>query len=445
MCVRVLFNHTHTNTHTLSLSLSLSLSKGNSTFTHVLYICHRDVLVGLSDMSVRLAQTADIENLGYLINSFDNETSLTNHIAELTKNQEGMSVLSDKVKDIDEVAFVILVENKIVGFSIMNKTWTSAEDIEILKGQFQLEDYIPFGQYKAIQQGTLTHYAINPKFNRCTRFALKECMRLYKRTLLYYRQYNKDVINECILNEMTTVRSRRLSQMTINNESNSKANINPFSLYFLSYRLLSEPKIFKNDRIVVVGASDTGIASLETLVFTPYMRFPHLTLVSPDGFREANNDHSKSFLPLSCDGFPAGGSRDIAFKSNVRIVKARMVDIDREGQCIILSDESYLAYDILVITTGLQDGTINKIQEENDSLSIPSGVLSLSGNNISKYIEKELSKGSSVSKHVVLYGSDISIFSAVHALISRGVHGEAITLVYPRYNTLTILYVSMCI
>ena len=43
------------------------------------------------------------------------------------------------------------------------------------------------------------------------------------------------------------------------------------------------PQIVVNTRIVVVGASATAAAFLEQLLFTPYIQFSSVTLVSPGG------------------------------------------------------------------------------------------------------------------------------------------------------------------
>ena len=56
-----------------------------------------------------------------------------------------------------------------------------------------------------------------------------------------------------------------------------------FALCFSTKRLLSEPKILKNSRIVVVGASDTGISFVEALLSISYLQFTNITLISPGG------------------------------------------------------------------------------------------------------------------------------------------------------------------
>jgi len=47
--------------------------------------------------------------------------------------------------------------------------------------------------------------------------------------------------------------------------------------------MLSEAKIIKNSRIVVVGASDTSISFIEALLSISYLNFTNIVLVAPGG------------------------------------------------------------------------------------------------------------------------------------------------------------------
>ncbi len=46
---------------------------------------------------------------------------------------------------------------------------------------------------------------------------------------------------------------------------------------------LSQPKMCNNSRIVVVGASDTGISFIESLLMIKNVIFNNVTLLSPGG------------------------------------------------------------------------------------------------------------------------------------------------------------------
>ena len=56
-----------------------------------------------------------------------------------------------------------------------------------------------------------------------------------------------------------------------------------FNLCFTTKRLLSLNKINNNTRIVVVGASDTGISFIESLLSLKYVNFTNITLLAPGG------------------------------------------------------------------------------------------------------------------------------------------------------------------
>jgi len=47
--------------------------------------------------------------------------------------------------------------------------------------------------------------------------------------------------------------------------------------------MLATPKISNNTRIVVVGASDTGISFIESLLTIKEVNFTHITLLAPGG------------------------------------------------------------------------------------------------------------------------------------------------------------------
>ena len=56
-----------------------------------------------------------------------------------------------------------------------------------------------------------------------------------------------------------------------------------FSLSMITKKMLSSVKISNNTRIVVVGASDTGISFIESLLTLKEINFTHITLLAPGG------------------------------------------------------------------------------------------------------------------------------------------------------------------
>lgn len=48
-------------------------------------------------------------------------------------------------------------------------------------------------------------------------------------------------------------------------------------------------------------------------------------------------------------------------ETRVRVINARMVDIDRSDKNIILHDETIIPYDTLILAMGIQDKTLNNL------------------------------------------------------------------------------------
>ena len=62
-----------------------------------------------------------------------------------------------------------------------------------------------------------------------------------------------------------------------------------YSLSFITRRMLSDAKIVKNSRIVVVGASDTSISFIEALLSINYINFTNIVLIAPGGIPNTSN------------------------------------------------------------------------------------------------------------------------------------------------------------
>lgn len=69
-----------------------------------------------------------------------------------------------------------------------------------------------------------------------------------------------------------------------------------YSLSFTTRRMLSDAKIVKNSRIVVVGASDTSISFIEALLSINYINFTNIVLIAPGGIPNTQNADKNSNL-----------------------------------------------------------------------------------------------------------------------------------------------------
>ena len=63
------------------------------------------------------------------------------------------------------------------------------------------------------------------------------------------------------------------------------------ALSMISKKFLNQPKQQVNNRIVVVGASDTGISTIESLINIKNLNFTNLTLLAPGGLITMNTEN----------------------------------------------------------------------------------------------------------------------------------------------------------
>ena len=111
--------------------------------------------------------------------------------------------------------------------------------------------------------------------------------------------------------------------------------------------------IVKNSRIVVVGASDTSISFIEALLSINYLNFTNIVLIAPGGLPHNHFIDKKENLKAYSTSYTREELKKLMLESRVRVINARMVDIDRSDKNIILNDDSIIPYDTLVMGMGI--------------------------------------------------------------------------------------------
>jgi len=330
----------------------------------VLYLLHRDYLLE-QDISITRTTADDFESIWQLIET--NERANAN---------ETMTRIKTAVTKVDSgyMSFCARVYNTVVATFLISKD----VNLEYLLSHFHIQDQILLNEHERRGHSRLVYSMINPIFQKSTRFMLKELLRLAGKTCLYFEIMDKTVI-PTIFQELIHIRSRRFPHFLerkwdherhdpkIDLGEDFDANIpvdgadrdpldekeSPFALYFTTRRLLSEPKILKNARIVVVGASDAGISFVEALLSISYLNFSNITLVSPGGLPHHLALDKKSNLKASSTSYTNEELKKLMLESRINVVDARMTDIDRDDKNIILHDGKVLPYDTLILTMGI--------------------------------------------------------------------------------------------
>mmetsp|Transcript_108645 Transcript_108645/g.150250 ORF Transcript_108645/g.150250 Transcript_108645/m.150250 type:complete len:541 (+) Transcript_108645:469-2091(+) len=307
---------------------------------------------------------------------------------------------------------------------------------------------------------------------------LKELLRLAGKTCLYFEIQSRTVI-PTIFHELVHIRSRRFphfldrkwdhERYVPNKESNEDeqraipmdgADRDPldeaesaFALCFSTKRLLSEPKIIKNSRVVVVGPSDTGISFIEALLSISYLNFTNITLVAPGGLPHHHLEDKSNNLKACSTSYTNAELKKLMLESRIRVINARMVDIDRSDKNVILDDQTVVPYDTLILAMGIQDQTLTTILSGDPNTSktfhasqgiqpSPEGTVSYEGllSIDDPYLYEHLAPNSPLIQSLtdrrhnnkcVIYGRTLHTYTLIQGLIKRGVRPASITLAVP--------------
>jgi len=313
-------------------------------------------------------------------------------------NEQMMEKIQNAVKDPNSsyLSFCARVFNTVVATFLISRD----VNLEYLLSHFHIQDQILLAEHERRGHSRLVFSLINPIFQKSTRFMLKELLRLSGKTCLYFEIMEKTVI-PTVFHELVHIRSRRFphflerkwdherfdprSKIEEDHENAYVAdgaerdpldeNEAPFALCFTTKRLLSEPKILKNSRIVVVGASDAGISFVEALLSISYLHFSNITLVSPGGLPHHHLDTKKSNLKAYSTSYTNEELKKLMLESRINVIDARVKDIDRDDKNLVLHDEKILPYDTLIMTMGIQEKALNSLKYTSQGITpLPSGM-----------------------------------------------------------------------
>ncbi|MCI4389610.1 hypothetical protein PGIGA_G00100130 [Pangasianodon gigas] len=359
-------------------------------------------------------------------------------------------------RDPDVQAFVAQVEGQIIGVLVIK----NEQDIEYIRANYDIENFVYFSHHQREEHGRLCQFALNPIFHHYAKHFLKEALCLAHKSCLYYRVYpsyhNDRSVSAhsltAVLSCTVPVHPRRqiiypLEDLGINAPSTliTMEQV-PYALNHINRKLTMESKVNINAKIVVVGASDTSLAFLEALAFSPHLQFNNLTLISPHGLPEHLSTDNMSFLATShC--YSERDHAQLSLRSWVSVVKGKMTGIDRRMTCVQVDGDHHIPYDHLILCTGQQyqilcptgidistwssTSSVPKQRLRRYTGHIPSNLFTLNDQQdctqayhwlMENFVQQE---GNSV-----VYGDTIDVYTCVETLLRLGVTGSRIHVVH---------------
>lgn len=398
----------------------------------------------------------------------------TNLISNLVEDIRGKECIMEDVRMYNEYrqdkdgiqlyVFVAEVLGQVVGVCILR----DEKNIDYIRSHYNIEDFVYFQLHETKEHAHLYHLVLNPTFQQYSKYFLKEVLYLSKKTCLYYpiypdssMQVGKNYSLVTCLSDLVAISARRQIIYPLDDLEDNKpineviANKEPYALYHINRKLTLEPKVVINIRIVVVGASDVGIAALQTLAFCPHICFNNLTLVSdvdifnsPTGFDDVRN----SFMPQSLN-YNSTQQALISLSTWVNFVNGKMTKIDRKNRYLVINGSQKIPFDQLLLCTGRQFHTsaptganINNLTTTFEALETIGGYVKqvhhgFTPNNIftinsakdclqaTNWVQNSMD-----TDLVIVYGSTLEAYTCINGLLSSGVPGTCIHHVHPPFT-----------
>ncbi|KAG5344972.1 CFA61 protein, partial [Acromyrmex heyeri] len=443
----------------------------NRDFPMTLYVLHRVVY---EEMRCRRARTQDREAIERLLFTISTKYEV---LADF-------DFAMDPLQAVQRDCFVFESNDTMLGLAIL----CAERQVNFVTNHYHIEDYVSVQSIPQNNYGRLLHFVLMPIFSAYHRFFFRELARLSELTVIFYRLHHKDETGNSklklfnrktwiyplvsCLNDMIPVDPRRQAEYEFpivqenfnNSENNTKCEENDvandeFSLFMTSPRLAMMPRTIIDTRIVVVGASDCGIAFAEylTLRLTQrYMQLTNLTLISPNGIpfdNESSSDCCEYLLPFR-GRFHSGYRRYVVARTWLNIIYGTMTAINRRDdnrfefsyvrveKYVTVMNQGNIAYDYLVLTCGLQyqNSTLReeikmKKQEKNEVQDqMPWNCLTVNNDKEASTCFgkiRKLTRDFKERKAIFFYGCNIDCYCTLGGLIKLGVEPSWITLIEP--------------
>lgn len=402
-----------------------------STLPHDLWVMHRDSL--LENLSVRPFRSDDCDSVGELLQHLDSREQV---LAALSDSAAAFAEAVDAGDTaVVPEAFLVMSGSSAVG---VVQCIGAKDEAAQVRAHYDIEDFVLYAQHASYEHGFLNHFVLNPIFERHSKFVLREVMRIGGKSCIYHRLYASCDVESMMnapspptcLDYLVPVRRRKQIDyphhvLMTNVPSKRVRELDPpYALAFMNRKLLLEPKVAVNARIVVVGNSETGLSFVEQLVYKSHLRFGNLILVSSDGLDEG------PACGMSTHAYSSADRKAIAWDVWADIVQDSLTCINRSAQVLTLASGAEIPYDYLVLAPDLvyaADGAPREAPVDVSMHVVNSGA-DFQG------LKEDVCR---TAGPVVIYGSSLDALGFTTGLLKSPVDASRITLVSPDFDTTT--------
>ncbi|CAH1118654.1 unnamed protein product [Phaedon cochleariae] len=417
--------------------------RSSGCFPYELYVMHKNTV--LADMTVKVAGVEHEKQVKALI------STIPNYPMVLQQFESSLYLPNSSY-----YAFVMLCQDQAVGVAIVAEEF----DLPYLNAHYDLF-MLDSRVHKVGSHGVIESILMSQIFQRHAKYFLRELHRLSDFSVLYYRHTPYDTTEAYrerpllnVLQNLLPILPRKqpnYDMKVLKSEECAPADIvienqEPFALYLSTVKLCSVNRQCINTRIVVVGCSNTSLAFLEMLLFNQsvdYMiTFNNVTLISPNSMSYAKvaSKVRDSFM-VKKNFMDARYMDMISFKTYVNFVQGKVTNLDRKEQLVVINNNSYANYDLLMLMNGEQfqmPVRSNRVpfQEKPDNVFIINHIVD--ANNAVVKLKHLHNKFKDPDYVIIIYGHFLQAHATMHGLLSFGVPGNHMVYIEPFPYSMTI-------
>jgi hypothetical protein len=284
--------------------------KVDSLFPEILYILHRESLL-ISLMQASFSTIEDLENSIFLLENAGGHANIIYNICLEAINNPNCKLNCITVK----------INLNVIGLCLISKEI----NIDYYDSHFTVRDYLNLDKLSKYYHGRIIFFSLQKNFIQYTKLIFKEITRLLNKFSLYFEVFT-DLNYPFFVKEMIHCKNRRFPHLIMTKESvelpvklyedekiKSKMDgeerddydreESEFCLMMTTKKMFYDSKIANNNRIVIVGASDTGISFIESLLSIRYLNFSYIYLVAPGGLLYHHIQNENENLKLSLTSY----------------------------------------------------------------------------------------------------------------------------------------------
>ena len=335
--------------------------KVDSLFGEILFIIHRESLM-ISLLNVNFATEKDLEEASYLFEDLGPQRAYMYDLA----------LYSIKNSSSKFMCVVCKIKNSIIGISLLSKE----VNIDYYDSHFSIRDYINLDKISKYFHSRIIFFESHKNFVQYTKVIFTEILKLINKIAIYYEITPDAEIVPKFFKDFILTHNRKFPHFIMKEWNYKKEQYedekiktrtdgeerdeldekeSDFCLVYLSKKMLVESRIANNNRIVIIGASDTGISFIESLLSIRYLEFSYIYLIAPGGLLYHHIEKEIDNMKVSINNYQLKELKKLLLEKRIKIINSIVKDIKPKQKYIQFMDDTILNYDYLILTLGLQD------------------------------------------------------------------------------------------